>query len=375
MQSVENHTCFNCSTELPEEGFFCGECFTQVRCKNQDCKSLLLHGAKGCVQCGKPIEVRKNMENVAPDVFAKHNETARNTIIVKQTGNRKYLKASFSDEVGGVLAGIAGSFVGLGPNPPKNPFAARTQAPVREIGTKTVKSSISKTDNIEDAVVINPNDYNAILATLVKEENGKLVIVNSKLKDAGKIDKGIRMTLILLYAYEVIEKKPIERSLIMDEISKHKLENNHFKSWLGSGKELMVSNGQIELSFPGREKTETILKEIADSSIEVGVVRFELPKAKSSKSKRAKAAKEEDSSASINKISGKMSPSDAVDELIKEDFFSTKRQAGEIIKYLKEQKVLSFQASSLSTALARCVTTKKLKREKNKSNNQYEYFI
>lgn len=372
MQPVENIPCFNCDSALVQTGFFCGECFTQVRCKNPNCKSLLLQGAKGCIECGTPIEVK--FTTAAPIT---QSGPQQNTIIFKQTGSKKYLKASFSDEVGGVLAGIAGNFVGVGSSQAKNPFAAsRTQIPLRELGGKSVKASVSKSEVIEDAVIINPDEYSSILLMLIKENEGKLEITNSKLKDSGVIDKGIRMTLVLLYAYELIGKKSVERAVILEEISKHKLDNNHFKSWLRNGKELMVNNDQVELSFPGREKAEAVLREVADSTVEVGLIKFELPKAKSSKNKRQKSDERgSNGSAKSSKTSSGKSPADAINELIEEEYFTEKRTVGDLLTFLKEQKAQSFQPSPISTALARCISSKKLKREKNKSTNQYEYFV
>jgi hypothetical protein len=77
--------CIYCNFQQPDKGFFCPNCFKQVKCKH--CSEVLLKEAKICVFCGE-------------DVGQKNSATNLNTIEFSETETERNFKASFTDTVG-----------------------------------------------------------------------------------------------------------------------------------------------------------------------------------------------------------------------------------------------------------------------------------
>jgi len=89
-------TCYNCTKVLPQEGYFCGGCLTQFRCKA--CGSLLEKDCVGCINCGAPKEIRGKASSASQQNI--------NTFSLQETTNGRTIEATFSDNVGKDLAEI-----------------------------------------------------------------------------------------------------------------------------------------------------------------------------------------------------------------------------------------------------------------------------
>lgn len=87
----KTHLCFNCSQPLPINGFFCGSCLTQFKCKS--CDSFLQKNAIGCIICGAHLIENNNKQNA-------------NTFRLHETATDRIIEATFSDAVGKDLSGI-----------------------------------------------------------------------------------------------------------------------------------------------------------------------------------------------------------------------------------------------------------------------------
>ena len=352
--------CFNCDYELPNvvNLNFCPNCSTQIRCRS--CKEALLPNAKICINCGTPV-------------LEKESTTNKNIIDFEQKGTYKKLHSSFSNEVGNTLAETFVAVIGGSlPRRIQNPFtSSNTKASnPHQLNIPYVK----KAKEPEDAVVIEDSNLSEVLLRHFQIEEGKLKLTNSRLKQSGKLDHSIRLTLLTLYAYEKAEQIAIERNLLTDILTSASLYNSHFTAWFAKCDEVMKDGGKVQLSVPGRETAEAILKEIADDSIVKGSIVF------SKLSKGARRSKKTDTEGSkVDSKNGssngkqKKGPAYYFDLLIKEGYFSNKRKIGEIIEYLKVNKAEIYKQEFLSTPLKRMIKSGKLKREKN-SENQYEYF-
>lgn len=77
--------CIYCDTQLPDKGFFCPNCFKQIKCKH--CSETLLKDAKICVFCSEEIGQKSSTTNL-------------NYIEFKETETERSFKASFTDTVG-----------------------------------------------------------------------------------------------------------------------------------------------------------------------------------------------------------------------------------------------------------------------------------
>lgn len=95
METNQQTNCYNCSRPLPQTGYFCGGCLTQIKCKS--CGSSLEKDDAGCVICGTPKEVR------AETKADSHQNI--NTFRLHETPTDRIIEATFSDDVAKDLTG------------------------------------------------------------------------------------------------------------------------------------------------------------------------------------------------------------------------------------------------------------------------------
>lgn len=69
----------------------------------------------------------------------------------------------------------------------------------------------------------------------------------------------------------------------------------------------------------------------------------------------------------------KFGPTTVLRQLMKEDFFNTKRPIGDIVKYSNEKMNLPLKSNDFSGILMNYIRSKQLRREKNPETGQYEY--
>lgn len=356
-----NVTCFNCGNSLPDKGFFCPNCMTQVRCKN--CQSLILKDAIGCIECGDALVVRN-----------KSDEGSLNQIEFEQKGEVKKFKATFTNEVGHTLVETFGSAVVGGhfiSRKRTNPF-------VKTLGNPDeLKKNLKEGIEIAEAE-IEETDLNEELTNYFKQDGEALVLINPRLKQTSKLDNAIRLTILTLYAYEQLGQSEIERKVLQTVLKSSKLNIAAFSTWINKCDEIIRNGSKIQLSVPGRDTAKNILKELADPNVERGEIKFsKLSGAGGSRKKKNSDeitdGEKHDTKVAEKKSSSRKSTVSILNELISEGFFDQKRKILEIVKYCKDNKAVTFKTNELSTPLARLIKNKTLKREKN-SDSQYEYF-
>lgn len=361
---INNTNCPNCSKELPsiEKLFFCPFCAMPIKCKN--CGESLLFQANACINCG--THVSQGAKGNAMD-------QTMNEFDFEQKGDSKKFKSRFSNEVGSVFAEALGMMLG-GAQYKKiqNPFI--NQPKNGKLPAIPVKVSNVETD---DAIIIDDDDYNEVLMRYFKLEDGKLKLINSRLKHSGKLDQAIRLAILTLFAYERAGQAEIEKSLLTDMLSSAKLFDTHFQGWLSKSDEIVRDGTKLQLSVPGKEIAEQIVKELIDDSISKGSIAFSKT-GKSLGRRRKKNTSATNGESDISLISSttsrkKQGPIFYMDSLIKEGFFSEKRKLNDIIEFLKVNKAETYAPNELSTPLKRMIKSNKLKREKG-IDGQYEYY-
>jgi hypothetical protein len=367
----QQDSCSYCNNKLSQRGYYCGNCLHQVKCKN--CRSILEKDNKGCVECGEPLASGSSISDnrILP--------SSKNKFSFKQNGNNKAFEAEFSDEVGSTLTGVFATLIGNGTIKPKLSIKGAANTPSENV---LILQSTNKTANIEDARFADVfEDENAILERFFRQEDDKIIVVDTRVKHTGKLDQAVRITLLLLYVYKNIGKSQVERAIIIEELDRCKLVNSHYKSWLTNASVLMVRNGLIELSVPGEEKALKIIEEIADPTILKGDLNSDKA-GRSNKSSRKKksgssgtsSGLEDDKSRLSKTKSNSAGPMAVVSSLISDGYFITPKNMGDIIRYLKETKAIHLKNSDLSSTLGRLLKKGDLQRKKNTSDNQYEYF-
>lgn len=355
--------CFNCNKEVTTKGnyFFCANCLVQIKCKS--CGELLLRDARGCTSCGAPIVETEIM-----------GAGAVNKIEFEQKGDSKKFMASFTNHIGeSLVQSLGGLFIGSGGKLSSNPFAPKFVTPGNP---KQHKKDIQH----EEAYLVNSlgdSELNEILKLIFRVDDDKLILINQRVKHSGKRDQAIRISLLLLYAYALIEQKQILRSTLNDVLEHAKVYDTNFKGWIANCDEIskLDSGAKLELSLPGTNAAKAIIQEIADDAIEAGSVAFSGTRV--AKRKRAGKMKGEmpDGTPSRRKTtSSKFSPLKAMEDLISGGYFSQRRKLNDIISYCKDHEAIVITNSVVGTTMARLVKIKKIKREKN-GEGQYEYYI
>lgn len=352
-------SCYNCFKEIPkkENYFFCSKCLTQVRCRN--CSELLEKDAIGCSNCGTAIKTQSQ---------------AVNNIEFEQNGDKKKFVANFTDHIGeGLVNSLSTLFLGSNYKSSPNPFTANKNVHGLQ------NSSTKKESLIDEAVIIDLGDdeLNDALTKIFRFDGDKISLINTRVKQTGKLDHAIRLSLLTLYAYSAVGKNQIQRSVLNEILNHAKVYDGNYRVWMAKCDEVSkIDNGDIlELSLPGINAAKNILVEFLDSAVQKGNIEFS---GLSNRNKRRKKKKsiddDEKTSDNPSKSNGsRKSPLQSVEELIKENYFSDRRKAKDIIPYIKDNKAITITASTLATVLGRLIKNGKLKREKN-SDGQYEYF-
>lgn len=359
--------CLKCRHDMPDRPtyFFCSNCSMQVRCKS--CKELLEIEAKACSSCGT-----KTVDNQA-------NNGAINNIEFEQKGDSRRFKANFTDLVGeNLVNSLSGLFLGTsGIKQNQNPFVNTTK--ISPAGGN-IPASKKELPAFEYAQEIDDNgeEVNSALAKIFRPENDELVLINQRLKYSGKRDHAIRITLVALYGYSLINRHQVNKSIINKMLESAAVYDRNYQTWLGKCDEVKkVDSDFLELNLPGKDAAIAILKEFINPSVEKGSVHFSgLGAGKKGKGKKSKEGDgtEVSSGKSGGSKSSSMSPAKMIDTLIAEKYFAEKRRIADIIKYCKDIKGQSLDAATLGVALLRKVKSQTLKREEHTTDKQYEYF-
>ena len=353
--------CLNCSKEIPnkENYFFCSKCLTQVKCKK--CSEYLEKDAFGCSNCGTPV----NEVKVA--------SIAVNNIEFEQNGDKKKFVANFTDHIGeGLVSTLSSLFLGTQPKSAANPFNSNKTNQVSQ------NSSVKKETPFDDALILdlNEDDMNEVLTKIFRFDGEKVAFVNTRLKQSGKLDHAIRISILTLYAHLAIGKNQVNRNILNDILNHAKVYDGNYRTWMSNCDEISkLENGELlELSLPGITAAKNILIEFLDATIEKGQLEFSNPRSKKRKKKKATTDDPVSSGPPKKTNNSKKSPLQGIEELIQEDYFKDKRRIADIVSFMKDHKATTITNSTLATVMGRLVKNKKLKREKSLTDGQYEYY-
>lgn len=349
--------CSNCQSELAIESVFCKQCGTQLKCKK--CGTSREGNANFCIACGESFSL-----------ISGNTERAINKIEFSQKGNSKTMTANFTDEVGVYLAGAFNSVVTGHPIPPKNPFRNSLQITSgKNNGNGVIREAAS---NIQDVEVIEVNFADTIAKIFKQNDDGRLEIVDNRLKEKSKFDKIKRLSVLFVYAKKMSGEESSARDELNNLITQEKLSINDFRKFLSTDAQKYFSvkeNGSFSLLTGGKDYAEQILDQIAN------------PDYKPNQSKAGRKAVKKSTSGSSantesngNKKSGSINPSalEMMKKLATENYFSNNRKLNDIVAYCGEKKAVKFSPQLVSIALSRLIKDEVLDREKKEG--QYEYW-
>ena len=343
--------CYNCSTTTPnnEKIYYCPSCLTQLKCKT--CSEQLLKGALGCVSCGTFTNVTeiKNQE--------------LNQIEFEQKGDSRKFKATFTDNVGHELVATFGGMIGVG-IPKKKLFSInQSKSP------NTIEIGGGNYQDVIDAELIEDDDLSEALTRIFKIDGDSLIFQTSNFKSKNKLNKEIRIALLTLLGFKYIHNaEEIKRQLLTDVLKKFKLNSTAFRSWIGRSEEIGQKSGSLIFLTPnGLTNAIEVLREVVNPNVTEGIINL------SKVTYTKKRVSNEGSGNGDSKKSAK-GAKDYILALINENYFSEKRNLGDIVSFIKDNKAVTFKTTDISGIMGKLLGTNGLKRVKGASGI-YEYFI
>lgn len=343
--------CFNCKTtvQIKSKVYFCPYCLAQIRCSS--CDDFLIQGAIGCASCGTPIG--KSVDK---------KQTELNQIEFEQKGDLKKFKAIFTDIVGHDLVATFGSMVGS--QIPKKKLLSLVNNKNSSTSSPHDEGQFQEVEFIEDT-----EDVINALNNVFKVDGENLILQSSLLKEKNKLDKEIRISVLVLLGYKyLLSNEQIKRGILNDILKKSRLNTANYRKWISRCDEIVqLKKGIISLTPSGNDKALKVLSEINDSNINQGNVDFSRASGTSRKAKNLSSEK----ITSINKSS--KTPKSYLLKIIDEGFFKQRRTLSDIIEHLKNDHAITLKTNDISGHMGKFVNNKTLKREKGGSG--YEYFI
>jgi hypothetical protein len=336
--------CINCDKSLPDNDklYYCPFCLTKIKCKS--CDQLLIKNAIGCLACGTSIQ----------DTNQKTTEL--NQIEFEQKGDLKKFRATFTDNVGHELVATFGNMVGV--QLPKKKL-------ITTVNTKQNALSTSIEDIQEAEIIEEDDEITEALTQIFKVDGENLVFQIANYKEKNKLEKEIRMSLLILLGYKHLHNSnEIKRKTLNEILKKSKLNTGNFRRWISKSEEIVqLKGGIITLTPKGNTNAIGVLNEIINPNISEGLISFRKP---------ATNRKSKNTSGEIASSGGKSAKSYLL-KLLEEGFFSQKRLLSDIIEHLKNDHAVTFATSDISGHMGKFVNMKTLKREKGEKG--YEYFL
>lgn len=344
--------CPNCSQQIDDNDklIFCPYCLTQIKCKH--CKEFIPISAIGCFVCGTPLLSKASESNQI------------NEIEFEREGDLIKFKTKFTDTVGKDIVSTFGSIVGV------NQLSKRTllQNPPKITNSQNIVQNSDDLYYEADEDKLDDDHILSALKNIFHSDGEKLTIQKNSFKEQSKLDKEIRISLLVLLAYKyLLNITDLKRQILTDILKKFKLNSGGFRNWITKSDEI-GRNGRsvIFLTPDGKEKAIEVLNEILDKNITKGIISF-------SKTNGTSRKKSNNSNADSPKksLSGALTH---IKTLIEEDYFKEHRTLGDIVRHLKDKKAITFTTTEISGPIVKLLTTNGLEREKGESG-QYEYFI
>ncbi|RYY37772.1 MAG: hypothetical protein EOP46_01500 [Sphingobacteriaceae bacterium] len=118
-------------------------------------------------------------------------------------------------------------------------------------------------------------------------------------------------------------------------------------------------------------KSEAVQVKIAEKLFDV-LIEIERPESENDPYKRARKLRPEDNY-NANPVRKKPGATRVLNQLLNTDFFNVPRSISAIASFCKEHYDSDFKTSELSGILLKLANENKLKREKSKDNNRFDY--
>lgn len=309
-----------------------------------------------------------------------HPQNPPNTFEYRETQSSRTLKASFTDAVGNSLNETLNNFFGnrlLTTGTRKPLTTERVTEPLKQLQSGELSfSEDSAHKNLANVEILSNNTFERIF----RLEEQELIILEPRIKAKSKLEYSKKFTVLVIYYFTVIQRKPIDKTQLRSILKKAKLLNNHLQSWLAKTTDITISSNGLELSIPAQEQVSNILRDIFDTDIQGSWMPDGKSRPPSGKKGSDKTSAKEvidvpaDSTKKRTTPSGKLSPTQIINKLLEQGYFNEKRTISDILEHCSSHLAQTRKANELSSTLTRFIRDGKLKREKNK-DQQFEYYV
>lgn len=242
--------CPNCAKPISETAIFCGKCRTQIRCS--DCKGVIEPDDLYCQNCGSEVN-RKN--------------SASTMNKIRYDG--KSFEAEFTDTVGKDVTETFGKIF-LESQRSKNERLLEGRKDNNEDsdgGTIDVDAEVL--NNLEQSEEVSSIKKKRGIKDLFREKEGKLDLLETRIKASGKTDYAMRLTYLVVLFYKSTGHDTIDKSKINELLKYCGVYDGHYRGAFGKAKaHFLVDSKKVEFRPAGLEKAKKILDEVYDESIE-----------------------------------------------------------------------------------------------------------
>ena len=231
--------CIYCSGALPDSGFFCPNCAKQFKCKN--CSSLLIKDAIICIECGE--EVRRKIN------------ASFNTIDFSETRSTRTFKAAFTDTIGNNISEAFGVILA-------NRISGTK---IRSLNGLPPAIDSTKTEDVVAEILDEKGANNPEidqLKKIIKIDNDKATLVETRLKAKSKRDYAIRLAIIFLYHKYLLGVESVPRRDLTTIVDSASVEDGNFRFWLANNPQIGIDGDFVQIKAPGIELARTYVSEI-----------------------------------------------------------------------------------------------------------------
>ena len=266
--------CPNCSQALSERGSFCKYCGAQARCLQ--CKAILEHAAKACVECGTLV----GQGNHAPSVNGVSNAEPpqampanRNTITYREDRNSKDFQASLSDasmqSVGTVLADVFAQR-GVGRVAPHSQHTFTKESPVIDaLKSIAAPENNDEHDSPETHQTPPPAPELTNIARLFRATGDTLELIEHRLKAKSGMDYVRRLTYLFLFAHELHGRAWVPQAQVFAILKEGKVMDANARFWVKKKNGFRIDGeDRFQLLEAGRDDAKKALADAIDSNIQ-----------------------------------------------------------------------------------------------------------
>jgi hypothetical protein len=266
--------CPKCGDVLAERGVYCKACGSQARCLS--CKSVLEPGAAACVECGSKVGEVVSSSGTTAVGSQTTIASNRNTLSYREDRGSRLFDASLTDHAMEGLGAVLGElFVQRGQV--RASIAARQsilESPTLEAQTElpllpaAIVAPVIPTQTEPKAPI---SEIAGQIATFFTADGDRLELIDNRLKASNQSDYVRRLTVLFLYAHEVLGRSSTSEDEIKAVLKESKVWDRagNAAKWLKKRIGLAdTGEDRLKLTAPGRDEAKKALAQAVDPNIQ-----------------------------------------------------------------------------------------------------------